>query len=191
MTTFEFWSLALGLITIILFGATVRVYWRILKEMQSQALLMQEQVTAIANGSTAQNTISLIHFIQEERYRQARGVVINQLEKKAQPWSQDEKVVASLVCSSYDILAILVRKGLVPQDIIVDEWGPSILRTHNILAPFMNEMRRNMGERYWDDFPWLADQAQKAGHVIKRPLPSALAEEQLPEAGLGGKTTAG
>ena len=79
-------------------------------------------------------------------------------------WTPDEERAAALVCSTYDIAAILIRQGLVPPAPFVEDWGPSVKHCYEVLKDYIAEMRKpeNSGPAYWDDFDWLH------GEVLRR-----------------------
>lgn len=89
------WNLILqGLIWVALI-ATFIVYLRQLRAMQ--------------RGATGQNIVSLINLLQAPNVRDARTTVRTQLKTKPYPtWTENEKREASLVCSAYDVAAILI-----------------------------------------------------------------------------------
>lgn len=162
MTMYEIISTSLSLGTFILIALTLYVYWRILQNTLKQTTAMQQQVAAVTDGARGQNILAVINYIQQEQFRLARSVVISNLEsKQLQDWTTEDKTAASKVCSSYDVMGILVQAKMIPEDIVFKEWGLSIIRTHKILSDFITSYRQNMGETYWDDFPRLALQAEK------------------------------
>ena len=117
------------------------------------------QLRTMKKGTLGQNTISLINFIQDEKARNARDVVMSNLkDKNYSDWETEEKKSASRVCSTYDIVSILIyQQRLVKPDLVIDNWGPSIKKCYNILEPHIEEMQKpeNAGPDYWDDFVFL------------------------------------
>ena len=119
------------------------------------------QLRAMRSASSAQSILSLVTFLQAADVRAARGVVRKDLfNKPIKDWSEDEVFHASLVCSSYDVAAILMKKGLVEADTFIDNWGPSIKHCFEILKEYIQDMQKpeNSGPHYWNDFCWLYEQ---------------------------------
>lgn len=130
------------------------------------------QWLAMRRGSTAQNIISVVQYIQDLDTRRARKhVIVNIGEKSFQAWDEQDRNSAATVCSSYDVVAILVKRELVPIDIIVENWGPSIKLCYPICRPYISEMRNSAGSQYWDDFEWLYNQVIR--NFPNRAQPSA------------------
>ena len=141
-------------------GAALFIVWRLVRQVQKtlkqMTVLMDEQVNALRVASSAQNLMSLIRFVQDPKTREARAVVLGNLEGKPESKCDDkEKAAAFLVCSSYDVAGILIRHKLVPAPPFITNWGPSIVRCHEALKTFID----SVGAERWDDFAWLRQQA--------------------------------
>ncbi len=131
--------------------------------MVATFLVYYFQLRAMRSASAAQNILSLVTFLQAADVRIARGVVRKGLvNKPMSEWTADEVFHASLVCSSYDVAAILIRKGLVESETFLDNWGPSIEHCFDVLREYIQEMQKpeNSGPNYWDDFVWLHEQVR-------------------------------
>jgi hypothetical protein len=132
------------------------------------------QLITMRRGSQAQNILALVSFLQEESIRSARRTVRATLRERKWPkWKNQDELRRDVdkVCSSYDVVAIIVRKGLVPKDIIIDNWGPSVIDCYETVEPYIQEMRRpeNSGPRYWDDFTWLYEESKGAFDPLWQP----------------------
>ncbi len=114
------------------------------------------QLAVMRRGSKAQNILSIVNFLQDPRVREARTEVRRHLTAKDYvSWTQDDKLYADIVCSNYDVLAVLLLKeNLVNPDLFLDNWGPSIRHCFEVLKPHIEEMQKpnNSGPYYWDDF---------------------------------------
>ncbi len=123
------------------------------------------QLKTMRKSMLGQNSISLINFLQDENTREARRIVLTTLKDKEYiNWTADEKESASKVCSTYDVLSILLyQMKLAPTDIFVDNWGPSIKKCYDILEKHIKEMQKpeNAGPKYWDDFEKLYKEVTK------------------------------
>ncbi len=156
MTCFEKSQLAIQVVGVVALLVTLYVYYR-------QMRTMGAQLQAAREASSAQNILSLTNFLQAPEVREARETVRVKLpNKEFRAWSNDERRDASRVCSTYDVAAIIIRMGLVPQEPFVDNWGSSIRHCYEITKPLIVELQKpeNSGPTYWDDFGWLYQQVQ-------------------------------
>lgn len=134
--------------------------------MLATFLIYALQLRAIRQASKGQNMLSLINFLQAQDVREARRVVRTTLREKAsksQRWNDSEERAASLVCSTYDVAAILLRSGVVPLKPFIENWGPSIRDCYEVLRPYLKRMQLpdKSGPKYWDDFDWIYQQVKK------------------------------
>lgn len=123
-----------------------------------QVRVMVGQIIATQEASRAQSALAIVGFLQSTDVRAARHCVRSVLSlKHHSQWSDDEKGHASAVCANYDVAAGLLRAGLTPIDLIAANWGPSIVHCHEVLSPFMSELRSKPGGNpdYWKNFDWL------------------------------------
>lgn len=118
-------------------------------------LVYYGQLRAMRTAATGQNILSLVNFLQTSEVRDARTIVRDRLKGKAYPWSDDEKRSADLLCSTYDVAAILIfEQKLVPAEPFVRNWGASIKDCYEVLLLHIQEMQKPIrsGPGYWDDF---------------------------------------
>jgi len=156
MSYYEFTQIIIQVIIIIGIFLTLIVYYKQLK-------LMNKQIQDNREYFKGQNFISIINYLQDDRIREARRYVINKLYKKDYiNWNEKDNKMASIVCSSYDTLAILVYINLIPKNIIIENYGPSIINCYNILKPFIIDMQKpeNSGSQYWNDIIELYNEAK-------------------------------
>lgn len=126
-----------------------------------QVRVMVDQIIATQEASRAQSAVAIVNFLQSADVREARQCVRSVLSKKHHSdWSDNERSQASLVCANYDVVAGLLRAKLAPVELIATNWGPSIAHCHEILAPFMSDVRSKPGghPEYWRNFDWLRSQ---------------------------------
>lgn len=139
------WSLVLQLMVWVAMIATFLVYFRQLRAMQ--------------RGAIGQNILSVVNYLQAPYVREARTIVRENLRgRHFSDWSDPEKRAAALVCSTYDVAAILIfQQELVPSEPFVSNWGPSIKDCYEILREYIAEMQKpeNSGPAYWNDFGML------------------------------------
>jgi len=102
-------------------------------------------------------------ILQDEGKRTDRRLVLSDLAKKPYAsWTPQDKLSAERVCASYDCAGIMCRNRLLPVFLVADGWGASLRGCWKTLLPLVNDYRlaRNAKE-YWDDFEWLARQAER------------------------------
>ena len=123
------------------------------------------QLRAMRSASTAQNILAVLNYLQGPEVRDARRMVFTVLKgKPLASWTDDDKRVASLVYGTYDMAGILIRRGLVPKDLFVSNWGASIVRCYEVLEAFLTELHAVApGTKYGDHMKWLRDQAISCG----------------------------
>jgi len=157
MTDFERYSLIVSVIVLVVAVATLVAYFRQLRVMSAQLVAVQE-------AAKAQSALMLVQHLQASDARAARSMVrarLSQLELAN--WTQEDRSTAALVAANYDVAAALIKSGVAPLELIADNWGPSIVHCHEILGPFISEIRGRPGgcATYWSNFDWLANQASK------------------------------
>ncbi|HEV2682316.1 MAG TPA: hypothetical protein VGV14_17565 [Rhodanobacter sp.] len=155
MTTYETSTLALQAIVAI--AAFISVYL-VLRQLRS----MSKQIEVTQNASEAQSIISIANFLQAAEVRDSRAAVRSSLSKTHHDsWDETQKRHASAVCANYDVVAALLKAGLIRnKHVIVDNWSPSVKHCHQVLAPFIDSKRRELGgdPKYWQNFEWLEAQ---------------------------------
>jgi hypothetical protein len=118
------------------------------------------QVTEGRRSAYATSFATLYAVLQAKDVTEARRHVMTTLATKSRPtWDQHDREQANIVCSTYDAAGIMCRKGLIPVEIVADSWGDSIRRCWTTLGPHTQSLRSAHGQEKWDDFEWLAEQA--------------------------------
>ena len=143
---------------------TLIVYYRQLRTMGKQLETTQQQLEATRQGSNGQNILALANFLQAEDVRAARTLVFQKLAKRHfRLWSKEDKLTAAKVCSSYGVAGVILQTGVIPNKPFLENWGPSIRMSFEILQPLIREMQRpeNAGPAYWSTYEWLYIQVLK------------------------------
>lgn len=123
--------------------------------------LVYKQLKHSEKTALGSNTIEIVKFLQEEAIRKARYYCLDQLEgKPVEDYSPADMDQANRVCSSFDLAGIFLANNYAARDVVLDSWGPVIIRTHQILEPYIALRRQDMGARFWDEYEWMARQAQ-------------------------------
>jgi hypothetical protein len=111
--------------------------------------------------------IEMVRHIERPEVRAARRIVMTQIAAptlKGQAWWSDERLheAAAQVCASYDHLGAMMRFhgiGRVERWFI-NRWGEGVVRTHDVLLPFL-EWRRRTGPQSYIEYTWLYERAKK------------------------------
>lgn len=150
---------------VLLTGFYAYVTYRILRANENAVAFMRDQTEVARRASTGQNILNLLSFLQDEKIQKARRLVHESQTLGERPWddlTEDEKDAISKVCSTYDILGITIRHGVVPIEPFSENWGWSIQACCTKLDKYIKTMQSMPGRNaYWDDFVWLAAQIPK------------------------------
>ncbi|PTT70382.1 DUF4760 domain-containing protein [Arthrobacter sp. HMWF013] len=134
------------------------------------ALYARHQVRVAHSASRAQSLLAVLDYLQRSDIRDSRREVLTVLSTvPASSWTDIQRATASNASASYDLVGTLLKSGVVDKEPIIQNYGASIVRCHDICAPMIQGFRANMpdalAKSYWDDFDWLADEARKEfGH---------------------------
>ena len=156
MSKYETLSLVLQVVVAVAAFVTLAFLYR-------QLRAMVDQITATQESSRAQSAMAIVSFLQSAEARASRQCVRAILSSKPHTeWSEEEKAHASLVCANYDVIASLLKANLAPIELFVANWGPSISHCHQVLSPYMVELRAKPGAHpaYWSNFDWLHAKVQ-------------------------------
>lgn len=130
------------------------------------------QLREVQRATHAQSYFSILNSLQDREIREARGRVFTLAGKELKEWNSDDIKIAEIVCSSYDVVGILVRHKMVTETIIIDSWGDSLRKLWPILQPLVGKYRTERGvPEFWDDFESLANHAftkQENKYIKKR-----------------------
>ncbi len=123
------------------------------------------QLRAVRSASTAQNILAVHTFLQQPDVREARRILYTTLVgKPINFWTDEEKRVASLVYGTYDLAGMLIKSGFLPKAFFVNNFGENIIKSYNVLEPFLREFPANAtGTKCGDHMKWLRDEALRYG----------------------------
>jgi hypothetical protein len=108
------------------------------------------------------NFIALNNYLQSEYIYKARQHMYMALSNKAYvEWTDDDKRMAGIVCSSYDLAGLFAKNALVNERAFFDFWAKPAREAGAILDSYMKER-----DYHWLYFAWLAKKA--AGHQDPR-----------------------
>lgn len=130
---------------------------------RKQVMKLEDQIKESRSAIWAASFLEAVKWLQDEKIREARRKVfeLGDFDKGLSDWSAEDRKQAEIVCHSYDVVGMMVRWNMVPMEIIVDSWADSIRRLWPICEPLVLERRRKQkAPEFWDDFQWLAVQAE-------------------------------
>ena len=135
------------------------------------ALIIRSELEEVRKANYANAYKAARDILQAEDLRQARDTVMNVLANKPfesfQSWNDQEIAEARKVCQSFDSVGQMIRSGMLPTASIADSWGAPLRETWRILSPMVVAFRAKINAtEYWDDYEWLAKQAEG----FQRPL---------------------
>ena len=134
------------------------------------ALFARQQVRVARSASRAQSLLAVLDYLQRADIRDSRREVLAVLTAvPSSAWTEEQRAAAANASASYDLVGTLLRGGVIDRAPIIQSYGASIIRCHEVCAPMIESLRGNMASTlarsYWDDFDWLADEARREfGH---------------------------
>lgn len=148
------------------------------------ALFTRQQVRVAQSASGAQSLLTVLDYLQRPDIRDSRREVLTVLrDLPVSAWTDEQRATASNAAASYDLVGTLLRSGVVEPGPIIQNYGASIIRCHEVCSPMIKGFRGSMADTlarsYWDDFDWLADEARKA---FSHPGPSIDSQENTDRA---------
>ena len=156
MSDTPLWFLVIQVLTTVTLIATFIAFL-------AQLRTMQKQLDVAKQSTLAQNTLAVAQFLSQPETRASRRHMFRNLgDKPINAWTDDDRIEAERVCSSYDVAGLLVRAGIADRDVIVTNWGMSLSRLYHIALPLILDMRKTSGDaNYWHNFEWLSMQVQR------------------------------
>lgn len=106
----------------------------------------------------------VVNVLETSEFRRMRKWLYSELERSPKRWKRwrgMEKDQALEICSKYQLLGIFSENQLIPEAIIVEHWGRSILKCYKLLKDFIQEQAKDREDRltYMNKFKQLAEKA--------------------------------
>jgi hypothetical protein len=124
-------------------------------------IVLLRQTRELKRATHAQAYFTALEYLQNDKVRFARKKLMEFGGKPLHSWLEPEKWTAEKVCQSFDSVAIMVRHGMLPKELIIENWMDSLIRCWAAAEQLVNDYRKIRGPEYWDDFEWLANEARK------------------------------
>lgn len=148
--------------------ATFFVHRSKLRTMQETGEEDRRQSKAMAQAANALHLAQYLH--SPELYGARKHLLGTLAAKPYASWSDDDKTEARLAIGAYDVAGILARCGAVSADVIPNNWGASIVKCHSAAFELVEDLRRENGYLWWDEFLQLSRRSQAVWNM-KAPGP--------------------
>lgn len=125
------------------------------RSSQLQLRSVQEQLEIGRESRRSQNMLHTLGMLRDQDFRSAVMVVRNRMKgKPVEEWEAGDVFHVLLVCSTYNMVGLLVKHDLVPQQLFLEHWGGSVIETYEALSEFI-EKRQVKSPLFCADFQWL------------------------------------
>ncbi len=108
--------------------------------------------------------LELIKYIQDEKVREARRVLIGELgvkNKDYKKWSEAEKEQVEIACHAYNFAGLMADHNLIKKDFVARGWRDSIIKCWSTAEPKIMDDRKKRGGNFLDKFKMLYDKAKE------------------------------
>lgn len=113
-------------------------------EMKKAADAQNEAQLALNKSIYAQSLRVALDILEDPSVVEARGMLINyarDLKGPRERWTDNAINSAQKVARTFDSVGIMIRKGLLPEDYLIDTWSPLIVRNWDILEDYLKILR--------------------------------------------------
>ena len=122
--------------------------------------LLLWQIRRMRKSTTATAFAKALEILQNESIRNARKVIFNLKKKQLSDWTDEEKKSGEIVMHTYDQVGIMIKSGMFPKELIINNWASSLYTLKDILLPLLEEYRKEYNfKKQWDEFEWLTIEA--------------------------------
>lgn len=139
------------------------------------------QLRQAGHAQRASGTMQLAEYLTAEGVKTATEALGRLGHKPLTDWTDDERREARNWCNAFDVAGILTEKRYADRQVVLENWGTSIVLHWRIAEPFVRQVRERAFEEhgvrpetYWDNLELLTKDARPYGPV-SQPLdgPSA------------------
>jgi hypothetical protein len=129
------------------------------------------QIKEAKKATYAQTFIAASSLLQDENARSDRGALFTfGKTRRFDQWTQAERDTAQRVVQKLDIVAVMVYEGMLPEKVILENWGDTYRRTWNCARDLIDFARNRAADpTFFFRFEWLA---QRAVAAYRPPNPS-------------------
>lgn len=150
-------------------AATLAMSYRQMHATQQQMRTMQTQLAVTRDSGKAENMLHALSVLRDPEFRTAVMVVRNRLKGRGvESWESGDAMHVLLVCSTYNLLGLLIKHQVVPAQVFLEHWGSSVIDCWEALDDFIG-LRQRANPLYCADFGWLYEESLR----IKRSAPAS------------------
>ena len=120
------------------------------------------QLREMRKATVATAFSNIVSFLQAEKVREARRVLMNISEKDFTKWTPEQRVNAETACSTFDTVGIMLRTNVINHALVTKEWRFAIIKCWEKAQPMIKSYREERGKDFWDDFEWIYRMAKTA-----------------------------
>ena len=142
---------------------------------------LQQQLETRQSSVQSQNLLYALSILRDQDFRTAMMVLRSRLKGTSpETWGTDVHHVL-LVCSTYNLVGLLLKNDLIPYRLFLQHWGSSVIDAWEILSEFIRR-RQLRNPDYCADFQWLFEQSRHAEHseAASTEIPVQVAEGEQP-----------
>ncbi|MEM1246050.1 MAG: hypothetical protein AAGA81_16705 [Acidobacteriota bacterium] len=130
------------------------VFGRALRRHSEQIDLLEIGLDQEQEATRSQNMLHAVALLRDKDFRTAMMVLRSRLrDVPMESWGSDSHHVLQ-ICSTFNLVGLLVRGNLVPQQLFVQHWGQSVVDAWEVLGDFVSRKQRTTPE-YCADFAYL------------------------------------
>jgi hypothetical protein len=150
----EVWANIIQTVAVVLGAGAVAFAWR--------------QVRLARHGGGGANVLDLWAFLQGDQARAQRSILYEVAKDKGpfvagrdlqgpHSWTNEEIEAAAHVAQVLSVAGALAKHDYIPLDLLIDEWGPMIVRTWTLVRPVMVlERKRRSDPKHNYNYEWVA-----------------------------------
>jgi hypothetical protein len=134
------------------------------EELARSAAAQDESQKALNKTIYAQSFKVAMDILEDPAVIEARRrvwVSLNQRRDDWREWTDDSKFNVSVVSRKFETVATMMRRGILPDDYILETWSVPIVRNWGIMEGYLKWLRIDRNDPFISvDFEWMADKAK-------------------------------
>jgi hypothetical protein len=135
-------------------AATFFVYVRQAKAMEAQLEVTRQSVADLQRATACRQMYEVITSLLD--LRSDIESVLKLKDQSFNDWTDSDKESAQRVCSRFHLVGLLMREGMIPEQLFSHAWYYSVPHCFDALQPFLKHVRESRDSRYWTAFDYLA-----------------------------------
>lgn len=127
-----------------------------------QTYYLHGQLDLARESQRSENLLRAVAMLRDQDFRAALMVVRNRLRgRPVENWEAADSFHVLLVCSTYNLVALMIKHRLLDQSLFVEHWGASVVDSYEALHGFIAR-RQERNPLYCADYAWLYQQCKGA-----------------------------